>query len=865
MGELGQKGFGVGSWRLRAIIALGFFCGLLLIFHRPLLFGLGYRIALHQAAKENLRLQFQIEGNIFTNLTIRNFHAAPIGPSDVESIDVDLARFDYGFFSLLRHGILTGIRNADVHSARIVLNPAKKRLEPSPPNPKKRIELPPLFPEAVHIADATIVVRNQPHDFVAEHVMVDLDPHRVGEIKINKLQLVGGQTWSDLFAQATYADRNLMLSNVKLADDEWLRVINIDASQIDARKLAINFEYYVEEGRITGSLLLREAQGSLETTIQVHGGDTPIAALNKFVALPENWMRGELEKVDVDLGGLLSSPATWNGKMVAEVRDFRQQSSAFDHARFEIIGNKGIALVQAADITQGQNQFHLSGSAQLPRDIHDLSRAPASFEIIGTLPDLQSATTSMPQRVSGSARLNGKINIKDGKLTANLSASAGSIALAEGKIDKLSANVTATKLLAAHRPRPATAATAVREPWFADVRSTIAFSASDVRYRDYALDGMEGSFDVAGDLLTVQRLNVSRRQNNLSIRGSYHLPQDLRLAAAQDMQVDVALSAPELGDFWVKPSPDKVSGPLQLWAQVERKHGVVNGGLTVFASNLTARDLVVKQLNAQCPIWNNAVYVNDFTAALNERDFVAANGIVDLAAPHRYSGRFNANVSDLSTLEPLLRAIGNQNELAGSLVIDWEGSGDAATFKHNGKLNFRLDDGRYGSTQSLRAYANATYTPDGMDVPTIFVASSKMDFQAIAQAKGDTLEISKIQFDQGEAKYASGYISIPFVWKNLGTSQPILAPNGKVFATFQSENIDIKKVFEELGMTPPVSGTMTVKLDAQGTLADLNMRLDLQMRDLRSERLPHLEPATFELISSASRANCSRRKFNRSN
>jgi hypothetical protein len=854
VGELGQKGFGVGSWRRRAWIAFGVFCGLLLIFHRPLIFGLGYRIALHQAAKENLRLQFQIEGNIFNSLTIRNIHAVPTGPSDVESIDVDLVRFDYGFFSLLRHGILTGISSADVRTVRIVLNPAKKRLEPSPPNPKKRIELPPLFPEAVHIADATIVVRNQPQDFVAEHVMVDLDPRRVGEIKINKLQLVGGQTWSDLFAQATYADRNLMLSNVKLADDERLRVINIDASQIDARKLAINFEYYAQEGRITGSLLLREAQGSLETTIQIHGRDTPIAALNKFVALPENWMRGDLETVDVDLGGLLSSPATWNGKMVAEVRDFRQQSSAFDHARFEIIGNKGIALVQAADITQGQNQFHLSGSAQLPRDIHDLSRAPANFEITGTLPDLQSATTSMAQRVSGSARFNGKIDIKDGKVTTHLSASAGSIAFAEGKIDKLSANVTATKLLAAHRPRPATAATAVREPWFADVRSTIAFNAADIRYRDHAFDGMEGSFDVAGDLLTVQRLDFSRRQNNLSIRGSYHLPQDLRLAAAQDMQVDVALSAPELGDFWASDSPDKISGPLQLWAQVNRKHGVANGQVMLFGSNLTTRDLVIKHVSAQCPIWNNAVYMNDFTAALNERDFVAASGIIDLAAPHRYSGRFNANVSDLSKLEPLLRAIGNQNDLAGSLVIDWRGSGDAAAFKHHGKLNFRLDDGRYGNTQSLRAYADATYTPDGMDVPTIFFASSKMDFQAIAQAKGDTLEISKIQFDQGEAKYASGYISIPFVWKNLGTGRGVLPANGKVVANFQSENVDIKKLFEEIGMKPAASGTVTVKFDAQGTLGDLNARLNLQMRDLRSEKLPKLEPASLD-VSAQSQHN----------
>ncbi|HEY6207200.1 MAG TPA: translocation/assembly module TamB domain-containing protein [Chthoniobacterales bacterium] len=851
MDGLAHQGFAVRNWRRRALIVLAIFCGLILIFHRPLLFGVGYRIALRQAAKENLRLQFQIEGNIFTNLTIRNLHAVPIGPSDVESIDIDLVRLEYGFFSLLHRGILTGIRNANVRTARIVLNPSKKRLEPSPPNPKKRIELPPLFPEAVHVADATIVVRNQPHDFVAEHVTVDLDPRRVGEIKIKKLQLVGGQTWSDLLAQATYADRNLMVSNVKLANDEWLRAINVDASHIDARKLAINFEYYAQEGRITGSLLLREAQGSLDTAIQVRGDDTPIAALNKFIALPENWMRGELEKVDVDLGGLLSSPATWNGKIAAEVRDFRQQSSGFDHARFEIIGNKGVAMIETADVTQGQNQFHLRGSAQLPRDIHDLARLPASFEVTGILPDLRPATASMGQQLSGSAQVRGKIDIKNAKLMMSLSVSAEAVGFAEGKMDTLNANVTATKLL--KRKAADAAASTVREPWFADVRSTAEFNGSNIRYRDYAIDSAEGSVDVVDDLLTVQRLNVSRRQNNLSMRGSYHLPQDLRLATAQDMQVDIALSAPQLGDFWINDSPNKVSGPLQASAEVERKHGVANGGLTVFASNVTTRDLVVKQLSAQCPIWNNAVYVNDFTAALNERDFVAANGIVDLAAPHRYSGKFNANVSNLSTLEPLLRTVGNQNELAGSLVVDWEGSGEAATFKHNGKLNFRLDDGRYGNTQSLRAYANATYTPDGMDVPTIFVASSKMDFQAIAQAKGDTLEISKIQFDQGEAKYASGYISIPFVWKNLGTSRPVLAANGKVFATFQSENVDIKKVFEELGMTPPVSGTMTVKLDARGTLADLNARLDLQMRDLRGARLPKLEPATFELTAESQR------------
>src|SRR5207245_474403 len=39
------------------------------------------------------------------------------------------------------------------------------------------------------------------------------------------------------------------------------------------------------------------------------------------------------------------------------------------------------------------------------------------------------------------------------------------------------------------------------------------------------------------------------------------------------------------------------------------------------------------------------------------------------------------------------------------------------------------------------------------------------------------------------------------------------------------------------------------KLDAQGTIADLTARLDVQMRDLRSERFSRLEPATFDLAA----------------
>src|SRR5207244_8237258 len=166
-----------------------------------------------------------------------------------------------------------------------------------------------------------------------------------------------------------------------------------------------------------------------------------------------------------------------------------------------------------------------------------------------------------------------------------------------------------------------------------------------------------------------------------------------------------------------------------------------------------------------------------------------ATGTLNLRRPYHYNGKVSAHVANLSTLQPLLRASGNENELAGSFALDWEGNGNGQTFKNSGQVKFALQKGRYGNLQSLQANIDASYSPDALDVPIIFFATSHMDFQAIAHAKGETLEISKIQLDQGQSKFASGYITIPFLWINLGTSAAVVPSNGKVSATFQSVNL----------------------------------------------------------------------------
>ncbi|HZR78647.1 MAG TPA: translocation/assembly module TamB domain-containing protein, partial [Chthoniobacterales bacterium] len=822
------------------LITLGVLLGLFLIFHRPLLLGIGHKIALHYAARENLKVEFRLEGSIFTNLVVRNLHAVSTGPSDVESIDLDFARIDYGLFTLIRHGISSAIKNVDARNARIVLNPAKASLRPRPPNPKKKIDLPDVFPERLHLADATIVVRNQPRDFILEHAFVDLDPKRTGQIKIAKLQLVGGQTWLKLSAPATYANRNLLLRDLVLGDDERFRLINIDASQIAARKLGINVDYIAGEGTLSTRVVLHEAQTSLDTNVHVHAANVSLASINKFAALPENWIQGRLDTLDVDLTGLVSSPESWSGELTAEVSNFRQEQTTFDHGSFRILAKQARATLSMADIQQDKNELHLHGSTELPRDIRDLGRAPATFDLKATLPDLRQVTASLPQRISGAAEIAGKVNIHNSIVDGDLTINSPAIDFQNGHCENFTATAKISKKLQA---------TNSDKPWFSDLTSSAAVAASNIRVRENVVDSLEGFVRQKNDAVTFERLVLKRKENEIALSGDYLLPRHFQNLDQQPAKIDLSINAPQLADYWKPDAADKISGPLQGTGQVEFRNGIANGQLSLFSTNLRMRDLVFTQLNSQCVIADNVIYLNDASVRLNDQEFVSAYATVDLGREHHYRGRFRANIPDLAKLQPLLRTFGNKNELAGSLAIEWEGEGETTKFRNAGTLRFALDNGRFGTARSLQATASATYSPEGLDIPTIFVRSDKMDFQAIAQAKGETLEITKIELDQGQAKYAGGYISVPFVWKNLGTDKPVLPSNGKVVAVFQSENLDIKKLFQDVGMKPAASGLLNVKLDAHGTLSDLDARLDVQMRDLRSLSLEKFEPASLDLTA----------------
>lgn len=85
-------------WRRRSVRVLLVLLALVLIFHRPILFRVGRSLADRYAARANLKIDCVLEGTIFTSLVVKNLHVVPIGPTIVESIDVDYIRADYSLW-----------------------------------------------------------------------------------------------------------------------------------------------------------------------------------------------------------------------------------------------------------------------------------------------------------------------------------------------------------------------------------------------------------------------------------------------------------------------------------------------------------------------------------------------------------------------------------------------------------------------------------------------------------------------------------------------------------------------------------------------------------------------------------------------
>jgi autotransporter translocation and assembly factor TamB len=840
------------GWIRWLLIGLGAILLVLAVFHGPILRVVIHAVAVKVAAGQNLKLDFQIEGDPFDQITLRNVRATPTGPTAVQSLDVGEARVDYSLSDLLFHGVSDVLKNVEVRDVTAVLDTSKALPTPTP-TPSAEVSLPAYFPDRLEATNINLTMKQEPQDMVVKNLNLALYPDKEGALRIDKLQIPNVHTWSDITATTTYADKNLFLHNLTFDEGHHFQTVNIDLSKAGGGKLALDVKGSVGKGKIEGNVGLSTTKSSFKTRTKVNASDISLGQLSEYFGRPAGALAGDVKTFQMDWQGTLGEPRSWEGTIAASVDNVRQSGIALDHVGLDVVAQNGTATVREAKIDRGTNHVRLEGTVQLPKTTAGFRRTPGNLKLKVDAPNLQEITAFLPTPVTGSLQADGTIKTDNSIAHLELMAQGDLIGYGKAAVKSLSAKISATKKL------PATDAT--EEPFYANLDSSIEAELNDVRYDEFVVDGVRAQIKSKDAMVSLEPVSVERNNNLLLVRGNYQLPPPKGNALEQPADLQLSFRAPQLGDYWQSDAPNRVTGELQADGSLRIRRKVANGQMNLSGQNITAQKLVVKQLSAELAIADKVAYLNDLTATVNEKDYVVAHGTVELKKPFKYTGAVRANLADLSTFEPLLSGgasggsgsptpattDGKKTPLAGSLVVDWNGNGEAATFKNNGDLHLKLQRGRYADLQNLQADVEAHYTPEELNVPIVYLASDKLNLQASVQAKNGRIEVSNLEIDQAKTKWATAYAAIPFYWSRLGTGKPLFPPSGKVQINFDSENLDIAKLFENFGAKPPASGQFTVKFEAHGPLEQLQASLDLQLQNIEAAAVKQLDPTKIDL------------------
>ena len=336
------------SWIRRLLIALGIISLLLAVFHAPILRAVFRAVAVRVAAGQHLKLDFQLEGDPLDQITLRNVRATPTGPSLVQALNVGVAKVDYSLPDLLFYGTSAALKNVEVHDVTAVFDSSKAPI-PLPgatPKPDQKVSLPAFFPDRLDATNVNLTIRQQPQDIVIKNLNLGLYPDREGRLQIEKVQIPGVHTWTNISATTTYANKNLSLHNLTLDENNRLQVVNVDASKLSQGKLGLKLQGGIGGGNIASQMELSVHGSSYDTNTQLQASDISLGQLAEYLGQPAGKLAGDVKNVKVDLHGNLDAPSTWRGTIAADLENVRQDKLALDRVKLDVQAANGTATVR---------------------------------------------------------------------------------------------------------------------------------------------------------------------------------------------------------------------------------------------------------------------------------------------------------------------------------------------------------------------------------------------------------------------------------------------------------------------------------------------------------------------------------------
>jgi hypothetical protein len=818
---------------------------LLVAFHRPILIAIVHAVAVKVAATQNIQLSLQIEGTIFTNISLLNIRALPNGkgPTPVVDISIDEVTVHYSIPALVRKGFSEFLSSYVLRNGSIVVKPVAGSTEQKSDLASTLhglIQQPALFSNHVELDNLNLVAQVPDGDFALKGLNLLLDPVQPGSLNIALLQVPKVRTWHDLHATSSYVNRDLILNGLEIDPQIIMQKIELDASQRAQGVNRLALKGKVFGGDADFSLLVRELPGKHANNVSNAIAQIDSTITNLSIAKVAAYFHssapgvGTVTDAGIHLTGDPNTPSSWNGALYTDVGTVHAGGVTLDKTDLRLDVSKGWATF-GSTLFSGSNSVSAQASGKLPDSLDGFAGAAISgwFDISGN--DLHHLAAPV---TSGSMAGDGTFDIRNNEIRADLDVKTAGLAASALRLADAEVKAHVTKQF----PAPTTSGTGPDVPPFVGLQTQVDIHAAAAEAGPYAVDSADVAINTNDAVVRLESASIRRADNALSASGTYTMPADLTSWATAPGTVDFSLNAPSIAAFNAKPATNTLDGKAEAAGTLTNGPEGYGGSITADVSALRLQDFAADGLKVDIGIARSVATINSLTFALNPTDGLSATGHAALQSPYAYDGSLQAHIRDLSKFKAL--APGLKGALGGALQLAWNGQGDLSTLRSTGKLNFNLTNGLVQDVQAINVAISGTYSPDQVDFPTFTINSSKGGLSAVIAARNDQLRVDQIALSLASRPLLTGSLSIPLDLRNPADTSTLIPMTGPIAADLVSSDVAIESLFPK-GQAP-ASGIGKVSIVARGSINQPDVRVVISGRNLQAKAAATLAPATLD-------------------
>jgi len=823
-------------WLRRFFIGLLLVFVLIAVFHRWIFFSTVAFIVQRIEKSTAWQIDYQLNGNIFTALELSQVRIRTPKDSPLRSATLGRAALQYHPWQAIRGNIPDSIESIEIADLNLELFSPDSPQEKKPPRRSEKptkFALP--FPEKIDLRGINVKIISPNDELRIAQAELSLLPGKEGRLAVGELHIPGFRTFTDLQGKTTYNRRDLILTDLALAKNLHIEKLQIDASQLGNQTLTVALLSQAFGGNLQADISVSNLGRTNDflLTLDTNSIDPRQAA---GFASPGLSITGVLSKADFRLEGQIDDLSTWNGGANIEIErpgfdtfllDSLVLKTSIQLGRFDILDT----LLRKDD-----QKLSLSGVVRFPPKKKTSSLPEADLTFAANLPDL----TKIDARLAGSALLNGTLLIQNNIVTTNLNSTLQKIGYEQILLE------TAT-LAASLEKKISTDSNDTPAPWWNDSKFQAEILTGPLRVSKWQIDKVHSVIRSKNESVRMESLQLARTTNSVAAEGTLTLLEKPVGPLPGALDLTLKINSPVLRDWQTDPTATELNGALLGMGTITWKdtHPVI--ALSAEASSLLFQNVALGELNLIANGADGHYRLTHFLLDMPGDGFVQATGHFDSSEPRKYASQMSARINDLARYRPLLGSANAETPLAGTVQLDWNGTGSITSRQHEGRLALDIREGIYAAVKNIFVSTSGYYSPREASFPALKISTSKGDFSTAINYAANLLKFENLQLTQSGETRLTGNLSVPFNFEELTDVEKLFPLDEPLAINLTGRQVSLGGLLTDLGIEPPVTGRLTMDAQGKGTLRNLDALIALTLENVEIPQVKELQPLTAKL------------------